>query len=179
MPFSFEHLAFSGLILVTPKSAGDQRGFFMETYKRSEFDANGISETFVQDNHSKSRKGVLRGLHFQRLPFAQGKLVRIAVGVVWDVAVDLRPHSPFYGKWYGVTLSDENRCMLYIPPGFAHGFVTLSDEAHLQYKCTAEYDRASEGGIRWNDPDLDIKWPLKDVIVSERDAALSFFKDLQ
>lgn len=179
MPCSFEHLAFSGLILVTTKSAGDQRGFFMETYKRSEFEANGITETFVQDNHSKSRKGVLRGLHFQRLPFAQGKLVRVAVGAVWDVAVDLRPHSPSYGKWNGVTLSDENRCMLYIPPGFAHGFVTLSDEAHLLYKCTAEYDRASEGGIRWNDPDLAIQWPMKDVIVSERDAALPFFKDLQ
>ena len=179
MSCSFKALPFPGLVLVTSYSIADARGFFMETYKYGEFKANGITENFVQDNHSFSRRGVLRGLHFQRAPFAQGKLVRVVFGTVWDVAVDLRPHSSFHGKWHGVTLSDENRCMLYIPPGFAHGFVALSEEAHLLYKCTAEYDRNSESGIRWNDQDLDIQWPLKNVIVSERDAALPFFKDLQ
>jgi len=178
MPCSFEHLPSSDLIVITCKAFNDERGFFAETYRLSEFEANGIAAHFVQDNHSYSRRGVLRGLHFQRAPFAQGKLVRVALGTVWDVAVDIRPQSSFYGKWHGVTLSEENRLMLYIPPGFAHGFITVSEQAHLLYKCTAEYEHSSEGGIRWNDPDIAIEWPLTDIIVSERDAALPYFRDL-
>jgi dTDP-4-dehydrorhamnose 3,5-epimerase len=150
----------------------------METYKASEFKANGIDVDFVQDNHSCSKRSVLRGLHFQRPPFEQAKLVRVLIGTVWDVAVDLRQNSTLYGKWHGVTLSEENHLMLYIPPGFAHGFITLSEQAHLLYKCTAEYDRASEGGIRWNDPDIGIDWPMSEVIISDRDAALPRLKDI-
>jgi dTDP-4-dehydrorhamnose 3,5-epimerase len=178
MPFKFTDTALPGLLLIEIHGFADKRGIFMETYKASEFKANGISESFVQDNHSYSKYGVLRGLHFQRPPFAQGKLVGVVVGTVWDVAVDLRRDSPFYGKWHGVTLSETNHFMLYVPPGFAHGFVTLSEEAHLLYKCTAEYDRGSESGIRWNDPEIGIEWPLRDVTISERDAALPCFKDL-
>jgi dTDP-4-dehydrorhamnose 3,5-epimerase len=178
MSLEFKHLPLEGLLLIWPVVFEDDRGYFMETYKASSYTANGIADNFVQDNHSCSRRGVLRGLHFQRPPHSQGKLVQVATGVVWDCAVDIRPDSRTYGQWHGVTLSEENRLMLYIPPGFAHGFVTLSEEAHLLYKCTAEFDKASEGGIRWNDPDLGIEWPLQDITISERDAALPFFKDL-
>jgi len=179
MPIELELLPLAGLLLVKPTVIEDDRGFFMETYKASEFAANGIPGPFVQDNHSRSVKGVLRGLHFQRPPSAQGKLIRVVRGQVWDVAVDIRPDSPSFGKWHGVTLSGENHLILYIPPGFAHGFVTLSEEAHFLYKCTAEYDRAGEDGIRWNDPDIGIKWPVDEILVSERDAALPYFKNLK
>ena len=178
MPCSFTTLPLSGLLLVESRVFGDDRGFFIETYRASEFKANGIPEVFVQDNHSCSSRGVLRGLHFQRAPHAQGKLVRVALGSVWDVAVDLRVGSSSYRRWYGVELSAENHLMLYLPPGFAHGFLTLSDKAHFLYKCTDEYDKASEAGIRWDDPDIGIEWPMRDVVVSERDAALPFIKDV-
>jgi len=150
----------------------------METYKESEFAAAGIREHFVQDNHSRSKRGVLRGLHFQKPPHEQGKLVRVLAGRAWDVAVDLRPESKTYKKWFGIELSSENKKMLYIPAGFAHGFVTLSDEAELVYKCTAEYDKASDGGVRWEDPELAIEWPIRDVIVSTKDAALPYLRKL-
>jgi dTDP-4-dehydrorhamnose 3,5-epimerase len=179
MAAHFELSPLSGLILIEPRVFPDDRGFFMETYKASEYRANGLPEIFVQDNHSKSTKGVLRGLHFQNPPHAQGKLVRVIEGTVWDVAVDIRRDSPTYLKWFGVELSAENHLQFYIPPGFAHGFVTLSDVAQFQYKCTAEYNKESEGGYRWDDPDIGIKWPIKDLLVSEKDAALPFIKDVK
>jgi dTDP-4-dehydrorhamnose 3,5-epimerase len=171
VPFSFSSGSLDGLVVIEPRRFDDDRGFFMETYKQSEFAAAGIAERFVQDNHSHSRKGVLRGLHYQVEPMAQGKLLRVVSGRVWNVAVDLRPASPTYAKWQGFELSAENRQMLYLPPGFAHGFLTLSAEADLVYKCTAEYDPALEGGLRWDDPELAIAWPYRDVLVSDRDAA--------
>ncbi len=179
MPFLFKTTTIPGLVLVEPRRFDDERGFFMETYKESEFHGAGIVERFVQDNHSCSKRGVLRGLHFQSAPKAQGKLVRVLSGKVWDVAVDLRPGSATYGKWEGLELSAENRLMYYLPPGFAHGFLALSDEAELMYKCTAEYDKASDGGLRWDDPDLAIDWPFRDVIVSQKDAALPYLKELR
>lgn len=178
MPAVFERCYIEGLVIVKPRVFPDGRGFFLETYRKSEYAANGITEDFVQDNHSKSSRGVLRGLHFQRAPYAQGKLVRVTRGRVWDVAVDIRPGSATYGKWYGLELSEENRTMFYIPAGFAHGFVTLEDDTEFMYKCTAEYNKESEGGLIWNDPDLAIGWPVTDVLVSEKDQVLPRLKEL-
>jgi len=174
MSASFQAGGLPGLVLVYPQVLPDSRGSFFETYKRSEYVANGITEHFVQDNHSVSRRGVLRGLHFQTGSHAQGKLVRVVHGLVWDVAVDLRRDSPTLGRWFGIELSAENRIQFYLSPGFAHGFLTLSPEAECCYKCTAEYDRSSEEGIRWNDPVLAIAWPVGglEVSLSENDAAL-------
>ncbi|MEW5815869.1 MAG: dTDP-4-dehydrorhamnose 3,5-epimerase [Spirochaetota bacterium] len=179
MPFSFRRLPIDGLVIIESCFFSDGRGFFMETYKKSAFADNGIDVDFVQDNHSMSVRGVVRGLHLQRPPYAQGKLVRVLQGSVWDVAVDLRPGSPTYARWYGIELSEENRLMFYIPPGFAHGFVALSDTAQFTYKCTAEYNRVSETGIRWDDPDINISWPFEksEAVISDRDAALPFLKD--
>lgn len=179
MPFVFRELEIAGLILVTPRVFPDERGFFMESYKSSEFAANGISATFVQDNHSRSTRGVLRGLHFQRPPRAQDKLVRVVLGKVWDVAVDLRTTSPSYRRWVGVELSDENNAMLYIPAGFAHGFVALSEEVHLLYKCSAEYDAKLDGGIRWDDPEVGVRWPIEAPIVSSKDRALPLLSEIE
>ena len=146
-------------------------------YKKSEFHANGIPEEFVQDNHSLSKKNVIRGLHYQQMPKAQGKLVQVIHGAVWDVAVDIRKDSESFAKWISVELSEENNRMLYIPPGFAHGFAALTDNVHLVYKCTAEYDPALDTGIKWNDPDINITWPVKDPLVSEKDAGLPLLKN--
>lgn len=179
MPFDFKKTTIQDLCVITPHLFPDDRGFFMETYKESDFIEAGISERFVQDNHSRSSKSTLRGLHFQRPPFAQAKLVRCTRGRLWDVAVDLRPSSPTYKQWHGVELSEENRVMFFIPAGFAHGFVALEDGAELQYKCSAEYNAQSDGGVRWDDPDLAIDWPIKDVLVSPKDAALPYLKDIQ
>jgi len=170
--FLFENLRLPGLVLVHTTISKDERGFFMETYKRSVFAQNGISDEFVQDNHSRSTQGVLRGLHYQTAPAAQGKLVRVVEGVIWDVAVDIRPASPTFRQWYGIELSQESGLMLYLPPGFAHGFVTLSKQAQFLYKCTAEFNPACEGGYCWNDASLGIEWPLTDVRISPKDAAL-------
>jgi len=178
MPFKFEKTFIDGLVVVQPRIFPDGRGFFMETYKESDFYANGIKSSFVQDNHSMSSKGVLRGLHFQKGVHAQGKLVRVAAGSVWDVAVDLRPDSATFKKWFGIELTQISGTMLYIPPGFAHGFVTLEDKTEFLYKCTAEYNASSDGGIRWDDPDIAIEWPLSDVSVSEKDEKLPFLKDI-
>jgi len=178
MPFTFEQTPIDGLLIVRPRIFPDDRGFFMESYKASEFAAAGIHEVFVQDNHSRSGRGVLRGLHFQRAPHAQAKLVRVTSGLVWDVAVDLRAGSATYGRWFGLELSAENHTMLFLPRGFAHGFVTLSDVAELLYKCGTEYHKESDGGVRWNDPDLAITWPLDDVLLSDKDAALPWLRDL-
>ena len=172
MPFKFQRLEIPDVILVEPEVFSDERGFFMETYKYSEFCAFGIKEHFLQDNHSRSVKRVLRGLHYQNPPKAQGKLVRVVVGEIFDVGVDIRRGSPTYGKWVGEILSAENKRMLYIPPGFAHGFCVLSDVAEVLYKTTAEYAPECEAGIIWNDPEIGIRWPIEHPILSAKDAAL-------
>lgn len=178
MPFEFEPTEMKDVILVKPKVFGDSRGFFMETYKKSEFFQHGIKTEFMQDNHSKSTKGVLRGLHFQTPPKAQAKLVRCPRGKVFDVAVDIRKDSPDFGKWVGAVLSDENKHMLFIPEGFAHGFVVLSDEAELIYKASDEYSPENDRGIKWNDPDIGIDWGIDfEPLVSEKDAKQPFLKD--
>ena len=178
MPFQFSSGELPGIVLIEPRVFFDERGFFLETFKNSDFTAAGIIEPFVQDNQSRSARGVVRGLHFQKDPHAQGKLVRVCRGAVWDVAVDIRPFSETFGKWTAVELSEKNRRMCYIPPGFAHGFLALEDDTELQYKCTAEYDADSEAGIRWDDPDIAIDWPFTDMLVSGKDAQLPFLRDL-
>jgi len=179
MSASFRPGPLPGTLIIQPTVVSDHRGYFIETYKHTEYHEHGVLEVFVQDNHCLSVAGVLRGLHFQRGPFAQGKLVRVVRGAVWDVAVDVRIESPTRGQWFGLELSAENRTQLYLPPGFAHGFLTLSREAEFCYKCSAEYHRASEGGIRWDDPDLAIAWPLADlrVSISSKDSQLPSFRD--
>jgi dTDP-4-dehydrorhamnose 3,5-epimerase len=166
-------------ILIKPKVFSDNRGFFMESYSKEVFKANGISAYFVQDNHSLSvQKGVLRGLHFQAPPFAQAKLVRVTRGKVYDVIVDLRKNSETFGKWEGFELSAENFHMLFVPKGFAHGFITLEDNTEFQYKCDEYYNKESEGGIIWSDQDLDINWNFENPILSDKDKLLPKFKDL-
>ncbi len=178
MPFEFEPTKIKDVILVKPKVFGDSRGFFMETYKKSEFYKNGITVEFIQDNHSKSTKGVLRGLHYQKSPKAQAKLVRCPKGKVFDVAVDIRKDSPTYKKWVGAVLSEDNRHMLYIPQGFAHGFVVLSDEAELIYKASEEYSPENDRGIKWDDPDIGVDWGIDFTpLVSEKDANQPLLKD--
>ncbi|MFH0899804.1 MAG: dTDP-4-dehydrorhamnose 3,5-epimerase [Pseudomonadota bacterium] len=170
MPFCFEKLEIEDVVLVRAIALGDERGSFAETYKRSEFVAAGIGDVFVQDNLSRSVRGVLRGLHFQKNPMAQGKLVQVVGGEVFDVAVDIRKGSPTYGEWVGVVLSASNHLMLYVPPGFAHGFCVLSEEALVAYKATAEYSADCDGGVVWNDPDIGVVWPVENPILSPRDA---------
>lgn len=167
MPFEFTKLAIPEVLLIAPRVLQDGRGFFMETYKRSEFAAAGIGEIFVQENHSSSARGVLRGLHFQRLPHAQSKLVRVVSGRIFDVAVDLRPGTS--GRWVGVELSAQDKTMMYIPDWCAHGFCVLSDRAEVVYHTSTEYSPEHESGIMWNDPALDIAWPIDTPIVSDRD----------
>jgi dTDP-4-dehydrorhamnose 3,5-epimerase len=159
-----------GLALLAPRVFGDERGFFLETYREESWAAHGAAGPFVQDNHSRSRRGTLRGIHFQTTP-GQGKLVRCARGAVWDVVVDLRGDSPTFGEWEAFELSDDNAHQLWIPVGFGHGFCVLSDVADFVYKCTAYYDPATEAGIRFDDPAVGIEWPiaLEDAIYSERD----------
>ncbi|ASJ05730.1 dTDP-4-dehydrorhamnose 3,5-epimerase [Thermococcus barossii] len=169
MPFEFKRLEIPNVILIKPRVFEDERGFFMETYKKSDFEKTGIKGEFVQDNHSRSRYGVLRGLHFQREPYAQAKIVRAIRGVIYDVAVDLRRDSPTFGKWVSVILSEHNKYQLYIPRGFAHGFLVLSDVAEVVYKADNVYAPSYEGGILWNDPEIGIDWPIDDPIVSEKD----------
>jgi dTDP-4-dehydrorhamnose 3,5-epimerase len=169
VPFEFQPLSLPGLTLVRPRVFGDDRGFFLELYKHSDFAVAGITEHLVQDNFSRSTRGVLRGLHYQKTPRAQGKLVMCIRGAIFDVAVDIRSGSPGYGTWEGVELSDQNRHMLYVPPGFAHGFQVLSETAEVLYKCTDEYAPVDDRGIIWNDPDLAIAWPVPDPVLSEKD----------
>jgi len=177
MPFRFQRLKIPEVLLIEAQTFEDQRGFFLETYKRSVFTAHGISNPFVQDNYSYSVKGVLRGLHYQKHPKAQGKLVEVIQGEIFDVAVDLRRGSPTYGRWIGVMLSDKNHQMLYVPVGFAHGFCVLSDEADVVYKVTAEYAPEFERGIIWNDPEIGIQWPIENPLLSAKDARLPFLRD--
>jgi len=179
MPFHFQRLNIPDVILVEPRTLEDQRGFFMELYKRSEFAANGIPDEFVQDNCSHSIRRTLRGLHYQRPPQAQGKLVMALKGEVFDVAVDIRKGSPTYGQWVGAILSDKDFHMLYIPVGFAHGFCVLSEEAEFFYKCSDFYSPKDERCIRWNDPDLAIDWPINDPVISEKDAAAPLLEDAE
>lgn len=177
MDFHFKKLSIPDVILIEPEIFKDKRGFFMETYKYSDFAGFGIKEYFIQDNYSGSAKGVLRGLHYQNHPKAQGKLLRCIKGKIFDVAVDIRKGSPTYGSWVGIELSEKNNLMLYIPPAFAHGFVVLSSFAEVIYKCTEEYSSEDERGILWNDPDIGIKWPVKRPILSEKDRGLPLLKD--
>lgn len=157
-----------GVVILHPRVFEDDRGFFMETYNQSSFAESGLPDEFKQDNHSRSSKGVLRGLHYQH-PQWQGKLVRAINGEIFDVAVDIRKDSPHYGEWIGVSLSSANFQQLYIPPGYAHGFCVVSDIAEVIYKCTTVYKPQDDAGIRWNDPDIGIQWPIDNPLVSEKD----------
>lgn len=168
-----------GLWVIKPKVFADPRGYFFESYNKELFTKNGLDLTFVQDNQSLSHKGVLRGLHFQNPPFAQGKLVRVITGAVYDVAVDIRKGSPTYGKYYGAELTEENKMMMYIPEGFAHGFLTLKDNTVFSYKCTNFYNKASEESIKWNDPTIGIKWNVTDPLLSEKDISGKDFIDFK
>lgn len=166
-------------VIIEPKIFGDERGFFLETFQATRYEnLAGINLPFVQDNHSRSSSGVLRGLHFQKTN-PQGKLVRVIKGEVYDVAVDIRPSSHSFGQWEAVVLSEENKKQFWVPPGFAHGFVVLSKTADFEYKCTDYYDPSDEGSILWNDPDLDISWPVTSPLLSEKDAHASLLADLQ
>ena len=177
MPFAFKKLGIPAVVLIEPKVFEDERGFFIETYKMPDFVTAGIKVNFVQENHSRSGKGVLRGLHYQNPPFAQGKLVRAIRGKIFDVAVDIRRGSPTWGKWVGVILSEENKNILYVPAGLAHGFCVLSEIAEVLYKTTNVYSAESEAGIIWNDEDLNIEWPVKEPILSEKDKKLPSLKN--
>jgi dTDP-4-dehydrorhamnose 3,5-epimerase len=177
MPFHFERLEIPDVILVTARHFADHRGFNMETYKQSEFVDNGIPWRFVQDNRSYSTRQVLRGLHYQLQPRAQGKLVMALAGEIFDVAVDIRRGSPTYGQWVGATLSADRFNMLYVPVGFAHGFCVLSEQADVLYKLTDEYAAPLERGVRWDDPDIGIDWPVADPIISERDTRLPMLRE--
>jgi len=178
--FKFIDTKIKDLYIIEPTVFGDNRGYFMETYNYEEFKEAGLDMVFVQDNESKSTKGVLRGLHFQR-EYSQGKLVRVLSGEVFDVAVDLRKDSETYGKWFGVMLSGENKRQFYVPEGFAHGFLVTSDEAVFVYKCTNLYHPEFEGGITYNDPDIAVEWPLngiENVLLSEKDKKAQTLKAL-
>lgn len=176
--FNFIKTSIEGVFVIEPTVFDDERGYFMETYHKKEFEEHGLNMDFVQDNHSKSTKGVLRGLHFQYTQ-PQGKLVRVIRGEVFDVAVDLRKNSATYGKYESVILSEDNKKQFYVPPGFAHGFLVLSDVAEFTYKCTDFYNGSDEGGIRWNDPEIGIEWPLDEdeLILSEKDKGWNSLKE--
>lgn len=177
MPFEFNRLEIRDVILLKPKVFGDERGFFVETYKHSDFIKFGIKENFAQDNHSKSIKGVLRGLHYQKQPEAQSKLVRCTRGEIVDIAVDIRIGSPSYSRWVKVNLSEENKQMLYVPAGFAHGFIVVSEIAEVLYKTSGEYSPENDAGILWNDPALSIDWEIENPLISEKDKKLPLLKD--
>lgn len=166
-----------GVLVLKPKVFEDARGYFFESYNRNLFLQAGLDLNFVQDNQSLSQKGVLRGLHFQNNPHAQGKLVRVITGAVFDVAVDIRKSSPTYGQWFGQELTEENKWMMYIPEGFAHGFATLKDNTVFSYKCTNFYNKASEDCLLWNDPDIGISWNLENPLLSEKDLQGKRIKD--
>jgi dTDP-4-dehydrorhamnose 3,5-epimerase len=179
--FKFVETPIQGLFIIEPKVFGDHRGYFMETYNFEDFKAAGLDMVFVQDNQSKSKRGVLRGMHFQT-KHPQGKLVRVIKGEVFDVAIDLRKDSSTYGKWYGVLLTEENKKQFYVPEGFAHGFLVTSEEAEFVYKCTDFYHPEFEGGILWNDPDIGIEWPIQgidEILLSEKDKNSPQLKDIK
>jgi len=179
MSFTFKALSIPDIILVEPDVFPDNRGSFFEIFRESEFYIAHLPVRFPQDNFSFSEKNVIRGLHYQKHPKTQGKIVSVLKGRVWDVAVDIRRNSSTYLRWISIELNDENRSMLYIPPGFAHGFLALSDDVHLLYKCTNEYDSKLDAGIRWDDPDIGIAWPVKNPILSEKDANLPYINQVE
>jgi dTDP-4-dehydrorhamnose 3,5-epimerase len=168
-----------GLVIIKPKVFEDERGYFFESYNKITFSNSGLNLEFVQDNQSLSQRGVLRGLHFQNPPHAQGKLVRVIKGSVFDVAVDIRKSSPTYGKWFGLELTEKNKWMLYIPEGFAHGFSTLEDNTVFSYKCTNNYNKQSEGCILWNDKDINIDWKVENPLLSSKDLEGTAFKKFE
>jgi len=170
-------LSLKGLILIKPKVFKDSRGFFIETFQQSTYRDAGVHYTFVQDNHSFSQKDCIRGMHFQSFP-GQAKLIRTAIGKIFDVAVDIRPHSPTFGQWEGVVLDDQFHHQLFIPEGFAHGFCVLSPEAHVLYKVSSPYDPKFEKGFRWDDPYVNIKWPVENPILSDRDRVAPLLKEI-
>jgi len=173
------HSKLKGCVIIEPRVFGDERGFFLETFQAVRYEQEaGIDLPFVQDNHSRSARGVLRGLHFQKTK-PQGKLVRVVRGEVYDVAVDIRKGSPTFGEWECVTLSEDNKKQLWVPPGFAHGFVVLSATADFEYKCTDYYDPSDEGCILWSDPDLDIPWPIANPVLSTKDESAKRLVDLR
>lgn len=174
---NIEPTVLAEVLIITPRVFPDPRGFFFESYNQETWRANGIDTVFVQDNHSKSGRGALRGLHFQLPPMAQVKLVRCVRGAIWDVAVDIRAGSPTFGRWAGVELSADNFRQLYVPAGFAHGFCVLSDEAEVLYKTSAVYSRAHERGIAWDDPQLAVAWPVAEPLLSDRDRAAPTLTD--
>jgi dTDP-4-dehydrorhamnose 3,5-epimerase len=176
MPFTFKPLDIPDVVLITPHVYGDSRGFFLESYRQDAFEAAGIRDLFVQDNHSKSQRNVLRGLHFQRPPYAQAKLLRCLVGEIYDVALDLRPVSAFFGRWVAVRLGPQQ--MIFIPSGFAHGVAVLSDVAEVSYKTSCTHHPEAEGGVAWDDPALSIPWPVTAPILSPRDRVWPRLKDL-
>ena len=173
------HTKLKGCVIIEPRIFGDDRGFFLETFQAARYEQEaGIDLPFVQDNHSRSARGVLRGLHFQKTK-PQGKLVRVVLGEVYDVAVDVRKGSPTFGEWEGVILSEDNKKQFWVPPGFAHGFVVLSDTADFEYKCTDYYDPSDEGSILWSDPDLNIPWPVANPVLSNKDESAKRLVDIR
>jgi dTDP-4-dehydrorhamnose 3,5-epimerase len=166
-----------GLLVIKPKIFGDDRGYFFESWSKQSFSEAGLDLDFLQDNQSLSSKGVLRGLHFQNPPYEQGKLVRVIKGAVLDISVDIRKDSPTYGQYFSVELSEKNKTIVWVPPGFAHGFLTLKDNTIFSYKCTGAYNKESEGALLWNDKELNINWEINDPLVSEKDLVASNFKN--
>ena len=177
MALEFKRTNIKEVVLISPTIYGDDRGFFSEVYKYSEFKKFGIEDRFVQVNHSRSAKNVLRGLHYQKNPKAHAKLVKCVQGEILDVAVDIRKGSPTYGKWVSELITEENKAMLYIPAGFAHGFLTLSETAEIIYQITSEYDKDCDSGVFWNDPDIGIDWIIKNPILSEKDKKMLMLKN--
>ena len=180
MPFIFKRFEkIPEVVIIKPRIFGDERGWFGETYKKSDFQAQSIEFDYVQDNHSRSTsKGTLRGLHFQKKPAAQGKLIRCVVGEIFDVAVDIRKGSPTYGRWVSATLSADNHAMIWVPPGFAHGVLTMTEIAEITYKVTFEYSPSHDRSVRWNDPELSISWPIASPLLSKKDAEAPLLKDV-
>lgn len=179
MSFEFKRLEIPETVLIQTKVFEDDRGFFLEIYKKDEMENFGIKGDFVQDNHSRSKRGVLRGLHFQKEPYAQAKIVRCIRGEIYDVVVDLRRNSQTFSRYLGLVLSEENRHQLYVPRGCAHGFLALSEVAEVVYKVDNVYSPKSEGGLIWNDPDVDVTWPIDDLIISERDRLWPTLKEME
>jgi len=179
MTFKFEKTSLEGIILIKPKIFEDERGFFLETYKKEEFVKAGINEEFIQDNLSKSKKGVIRGIHLQRGNYSQSKIVRCIEGAIWDVSIDLRKESNNFGKYFAIELSEKNRYMIYIPRGFGHGFAALTDVVQVEYKQDNFYSPKNEIGVLWNDPSLGISWPIKNPLISEKDEKLLSLNDFK
>lgn len=179
MPFEFEKTSIDGVYLIKPKIFGDERGFFLETYKKDDFEKEGITGDFVQDNHSKSKKGVIRAIHLQKGKHAQAKIVRCIKGAIWDIAVDLRKDSPTFGEYVAFELNEENKYILYIPRGCGHGFAALTEGVEMEYKNDNLYSPENETGVVWNDPDLKIPWPVENPIVAEKDKRLPTLKEFK